>query len=281
MSTTGIGRVVPIVILLALGMTSQLHARSELPPALRDLQINPQLNGQVPLDLTFRNERGESVRLGDYFDGERPVILVLAYYKCPMLCTLVLNGLTDGMRNLAEQRGFRVGEQFNVVVVSFDPRETPDLAAAKKASYLQQYGDTHAKGWHFLTGEEPAIKQLTQAVGFKYRFDTATGQFNHDSAIIMLTPKGKIARYFYGIEYATMDLYYGLVEASQHRIGKPIQDRVALLFCYGYDPATGKYKLTIMNLVRIASAVTVLGLAAMLFLLWRRDGRKSAEAGGS
>jgi protein SCO1/2 len=232
------------------------------------------LNEQVPLDLTFRDETGKNVQLRDYF-GEKPVILSLVYYECPMLCSLVLNGLLRSLRALA----FTAGEEFNVVTVSFNPVETPPLAAAKKEAYLQNYGRPGATaGWHFLTGEEEAIQQLTRAVGFRYVYDPASKQYAHASGIIVLTPQGKIARYFYGIEYAPRDLRLGLVEASANKIGSPI-DQV-LLFCFHYDPAGGKYSLIIMNVIRLAGLATVLALGAFMFVLFRRDQHRELQLEG-
>jgi protein SCO1/2 len=242
-------------------------ARAEdegLPPALRGVGIDQRLDEQVPLDLQFRDEAGQTVRLGDCLGG-KPAILVLAYYRCPMLCTQVLNGLVDGLRGVP----FSIAEQFNVVTVSFDARETPELAAAKKASYVEEYGRPRAAaGWHFLTGEQASIDCLTQAVGFRYRYDPAQDQFAHASCILVLTPQGRVARYFYGIRYPPRDLRLGLVEASASKIGSPV-DQV-LLFCYHYDPATGKYTAAAMSFVRLGGALTLAVLAGALLLAWRR-----------
>jgi protein SCO1/2 len=232
--------------------------------------LDQRLNEQVPLDLSLRDETGKLVQLRDYF-GERPVILALVYYDCPMLCTLVLNGLLRSLRTLS----FTVGNEFNVVTVSFNPRETPTLAAAKKETYLQGYARPGAEaGWHFLTGEEDAIQQLTRAVGFRYVYDPTANQYAHASGIIVLTPQGKIARYFYGIEYAPRDLRFGLVEASANTIGSPV-DQV-LLLCYHYDPATGKYGVLITNVIRLAGIATVLGLGSFMVVMFRRDRRQKA-----
>jgi protein SCO1 len=220
----------------------------------------------VPLDLMFKDEAGRSVRLGDYF-GSKPVVLSLVYYDCPMLCTQVLNGMASSFKTLS----FSVGKEFEVVTVSFDPREKPELAAKKKEMYLQRLNSPGAAaGWHFLTGEEAEIKQLAQAVGFRYAFDPATNQFAHASGIMVLTPQGKLARYFYGIEYAPKDLRLGLVEASAGKIGSPVD--AVLLYCYHYDPATGKYAWVI-NLYRWGGALTVVGILALLLFLRRRGAR--------
>ncbi len=230
--------------------------------------MEQKLNGQVPLDLVFRDETGASVRLGELFQG-KPVVLVLAYYRCPMLCNLVLNGLADALESMT----FVAGKEFNVITVSFDPRETPALARAKKAMYLKRYTHPEAEqGWRFLTGEPEAIRLLTEAVGFRYAFDEKTEQFAHASGIMVLTPEGKLARYFYGVEYSPRDLRLGLVEASENRIGSPV-DQV-LLFCYGYDPATGKYSASVMKLVRTAAAVTVAAVLLFIGVMFWRDRRR-------
>src|SRR6185312_7620033 len=196
-------------------------------------------------------ETGKEIHLNDYFDG-KPVILVLAYYQCPRLCTLVLNGLVQGMLEM----NLDAGKDFNVITVSFDPREDWRLAASKKESYLQRYGRPGGeKGWHFLTGKEDQIKRLTEAVGFRYRFDPVQNQFVHASGIMILTPGGKISRYFYDVDYPGRDLRLGLVEASNNKIGSPV-DQI-LLYCLHYDALLGKYSASIMNLVRLAGGGTL------------------------
>jgi len=212
-----------MILLLMLGFLMAMgpaQAQPGLPPALRNVGIDQRLNQQIPLDLAFRDESGRSVPLREYF-GKKPVILTLVYYQCPMLCTLVLNDL---LRNLKEIT-LNVGEDFDVLTVSFDPREKPALAAAKKQSYIGRYRRAGAAGgWHFLTGDQPSIEALTKAVGFRYAFDPQTGQFAHASAIMVLTPQGRLARYFYGVEYSPRDLRLSLVEASANRIGtRPIR----------------------------------------------------------
>jgi protein SCO1/2 len=247
------------------------QAQSSLPPALQGVGIDQRLNEQVPLDLDFKDEAGQTVKLGDYF-GTRPVILVLAYFKCPMLCTQVLNGLVRGLMDVP----FDVGKEFNVVTVSFDPRETPDLAAAKKKTYLGRYGRPGAgEGWHFLTGAQDAIHRLTGAVGFRYRYDAKNDQFAHASGIMMLTPQGKISRYFYDISYSPRDLRLGLVEASANRIGSPVDQ--ALLFCFHYDPEDGKYGPAVMNFVRLGGVLTVLGLGTFIAVMLRQERRRARE----
>jgi protein SCO1/2 len=255
-------------MLIGLGV-GPVRADPVLPPVLRDVGFDQRLNEQVPLDLAFKDETGQPARLGDYFHG-KPVILVLAYYRCPMLCTQVLNGLVRALLDIP----LDVGKEFEVVTVSFDPRETPELAAAKRKTYLERYGRPGAAaGWHFLTGEEDAIKRLTKSVGFRYTYDPRNDQFAHASGILVLTPAGKISRYFYDITYSPRDLRLGLVEASANRIGSPV-DQV-LLFCFHYDPAEGKYGPTIMNFVRLGGALTILAVGTLLAVLWRQERRKA------
>jgi len=261
-------------VLLVVPVNAQGLNATNRPAVLDEVGIDQKLNEPVPLDLEFRDETGKTVQLRDYF-GEKPVVLSLVYYECPMLCTMVLNGLLRSFRALT----FDVGKDFTVVTVSFDPRETPALAAAKKKTYIEGYGrPVAADGWHFLTGDEASIKRLTQAVGFRYVYDEETKQFAHASGIMVLTPQGKLARYFYGIEYAPKDLRLGLVEASAGKVGSPV-DQV-LLYCYHYDPQTGKYGVVIMNVLRLAGGATVLILGAFMFVMFRRDRRLRIENGG-
>ena len=237
-----------------------------LPKALSDVGIDQKLNEQLPLELEFRNESGGVVKLADYF-GKKPVVLSLVYYQCPMLCNQVLNGMVSAFRVMA----FSPGEEFEVVTVSFDSRETAALAAAKKTTYIDYLPydkrDGATSGWHFLTGDETSIKQLTEAVGFRYHFDQTTNQFAHASAIYVVTPQGKLARYFYGIEYAPRDLRLGLIEASESKIGSPVDE--LLLYCYHYDPATGKYGAVAMNMIRVGGVATLMAMIAVFFLLHR------------
>jgi protein SCO1/2 len=236
---------------------------------LRDVGIDQKLGASLPLDLAFRNENGETIQLQQYF-GERPVILSFVYYECPMLCTQVLNGLVESLRTLA----FDAGKQFELVTVSFDPSETPKLAADKKTSYLKQYKRAGAEqGWHFLTGDSAAIRLLTQAAGFHYKYDPVTDQFAHASGIMVITPQGRIARYFYGIEYSGRDLRLALVEAAENKIGSPVD--ALLLYCFHYDPLTGKYGLVIMNVLRLAGIATVVVLASFMIVMFRRDRREN------
>jgi protein SCO1 len=230
-----------------------------------EVGIDQKLNAQVPLELEFQNEAGQTVRLEECVGG-KPTILVLAYYRCPMLCTQVLNGLVHGLRGIP----FDIGDKFNVVTVSFDAREKPELAARKKSTYVEDYGRPNAdQGWPFLTGEQTAIDALADAVGFRFRYDKDKDQFAHGSGIMILTPQGRVSRYFYGIDFNPLDLRLGLVDASEKKIGSPV-DRV-LLLCYGYDPNSGKYTPLAMGLLRSGAALTLLGLVAGMLLAWRRE----------
>jgi protein SCO1/2 len=258
------------------------NSRQGAPPAeskpriLKDVGIDQRLGEQAPLDLTFRDEQGETVRIGDYFK-DKPVILALVYYECPMLCHEVLTGLTRSF----EQLSFSVGKEFEVVTVSFDARETPEMARKQKDSYINWYKRAGAsEGWHFLTGDQQAIDRLTEAVGFKYAYDEETKQFAHASGIMVLTPGGKLARYFYGVEYQAKDMRLGLVEASENRIGSAV-DQI-LLYCYHYDPTTGKYGPVVMNIMRLAGVATLLAVAAMFIVMRRRNiARLREQAGGT
>ena len=257
-----------ILSLLLFAAALPAQNKNQLPPQLRDVGIDQKLDAQVPLDLAFRDETGRAVRLGDYF-GKRPVVLSLVYYDCPMLCTLVLNGMVRGLRAIP----FEPGKDFEAVTVSFDPHETPALAAAKKRTYLDRYRRPGAEaGWHFLTGGEASIRPLTQAVGFRYTYDPEIKQFAHASGIMLLTPEGRVSRYFYGLEYSARDMRLGLVEASANKIGSPV-DQV-LLYCFHYDPVTGKYGMVIMNTVRMAGVATVLALGLFLGIMFRQEKRR-------
>jgi protein SCO1 len=239
-----------------------------------DVGIEQNLNAQVPGELTFRDDTGSLVRLGDYF-GARPTILVFAYYQCPMLCPLVLDGVAKALRVLS----FDPGKQFAVVVVSFAANETPALAAAKKSEILQRYPRPGTEGgWHFLTGDETAIARLAHTVGFRYTYDQQHAQYAHAAGVVVLTPQGRIARYFYGIEFAPKDLRLGLVEAADNKIGS-LADQL-LLLCYHYDPTTGKYSALTMDAVRVGGALTVLALGGLIVVAGRRDRVKNAGACG-
>jgi protein SCO1/2 len=233
------------------------------PPGLLNVGIEQHLDEQIPTDLNFRDETGKPVRLGDYF-GKKPMILNLVYYNCPMLCGEVLAGLESAMRVMK----FDVGKEYDVLTVSFDPRETPEMATKKKAEFLKRYGRAGAAdGWHFLTGPQDSIDALTKAAGFQYQYDPKTGQFAHATAIALLTPEGKIAQYYYGVEYAPKDLRLGLIQASQNKIGT-LADQV-LLYCYHYDPNTGKYGAIISRVLQLSALATVLGLGTLMVVLIR------------
>jgi len=245
------------------------------PSILEKVGIDQNLDAQVPLDLTFRNEQGNVVRLRDYFHG-KPVVLSLVYYKCPMLCTEVLNGMKGVFRHLP----MVIGKDFDVVTVSIDPTETPSLAAAKKEKYLEGYDHPEgAAGWHFLTGDDQQIRTLADVVGFRYVYDKETKQYAHAAGIMVLTPEGRVSRYLYGVDYLIKDMRLALVEASNNTIGSPI-DQV-LLLCYHYDPATGKYGLVVMNLLKISGALTILILGGFITLMLRRERKKRIQSEGS
>ena len=238
---------------------------SQLPQALREIGFDQNLDQPVPLDTAFRDETGATVRLGDYF-GKRPVVLVFAYYDCPMLCTLVINGLASALDLLS----LEPGKDFEIVTVSFNPRDTPAMAAAKKAGYIQRYKRASAaRSWHFLTGDQPSIDRLTKAAGFRYAWDAGTKQFAHPSGVIVLTPDGRLARYLFGIEYGPRDLRFALIEASAGNVGSPVD--TLLLYCYHYDPMNGRYGLVIMQVMRLAGAATVLALGTFILVMVRRE----------
>jgi protein SCO1/2 len=240
---------------------------SQMPGVLAKVSFEQRLNEQLPLDLPFTDEDGRAVRLGDYF-GERPAILAFVYYECPMLCTQVLNGLTTSLTVLQET----VGREFDVIAVSFDPRETAALASGKKKAHLDRYKRPEsADGWHFLTGSEESIKALTGAAGFQYVWDDATQQFAHPSGIVVTTPQGRVSRYFFGIDYAARDVKFALMESSAGKIGSAI-DRL-LLYCYHYDPATGSYGFVAMGAVRLGGVVTLLALVGFVVVSLRRESR--------
>jgi len=244
---------------------------SQVPAALREIGFDQNIDQRVPLDVTFRDERGATVRLGDYF-GKRPVVLVFAYYDCPMLCTQVINGLSSALGVLS----LTPGQDFEIVTVSFNPADTPASASAKKAMYLERYKREGADtSWHFLTGDPPSIERLTKAAGFRYVWDATTKQFAHPSGIIVLTADGRLARYLFGIEYGPRDLRYAIVEASDGRVGNAAD--ALLLYCYHYDPMSGRYGFVVMRALRLAGIVTVLALGGFVFLMLRREKRGAAR----
>ncbi len=264
--------------LSAQGFYSSPPARepaNERPAALREVGLDQKLNGLLPLDAMYMDSEGRDVALGEYFNSGRPVVLALVYYECPMLCTQVLNGLTGALETL----NLDAGKDFDVIALSFDPREDPKLAKAKKIAYMGRYGRPGTEdGWHFLTGSQESIARVTDAVGFRYTFDENIGQFAHGALITVLTPEGRISRYLYGIDYGGRDLRLALVEASSGKIATPV-DR-ALLYCYHWDPTTGRYGFVVMNLVRGAGVLTLLGFGTFIVVSLRRERRAArAEAG--
>lgn len=241
-----------------------------MPSALQQVKFDQKLDAQLPVDATFKDDTGKTVRLGDYF-GQRPVVLAFVYYECPMLCNQILNGLVSGVGVLDQT----VGTDFDVVAISFDARETPTQAAAKKATYLDRYQRPGSeRGWHFLTGDEATIKRVTDTAGFQFAWDAATQQFAHASGIIVTTPEGKLSRYLFGIEYPPRDLKFALMESSAGKIGSVV-DQV-LLYCYHYEPATGSYSLVAMNAVRMGGVVTMVALLGFVAISLRRDNRAQA-----
>lgn len=244
-----------------------------LPQQLQTVGIEQKLNEQIPFDAVFKDENGREVRLGEYFNKGKPVIIALVYFECPMLCNEVLNGLTGSLKGVS----FNAGKEFDVVAISFDARENdvPDLAKNKKAGYLKRYErEGTENGWHFLTGTQSEIDKVTKAVGFSYKFDEATNQFAHAGGIMMTTPDGRLSRYFYGIDYQPRDLKFGLIDSSENKIGNPAEQ--LYLYCFHYNPADGKYGLAVLRVMRLAAIATIIGLGGMIFVFWRRNRKKSA-----
>jgi len=236
------------------------------PPGLENVGIDQRLDEQVPLDLQFKDEQGNTVKLGDYFNHGKPVVINLVYYRCPMLCGEVLNGLSAALKVLK----FTPGKEFEVVTLSVDPRETPDLALAKKQTYIKKVGRPDAAaGWHFLTGQKPEIDALAEAIGWHYQYDDKTDQFAHAAGVVLITPEGRVSQYYYGVEYSARDMRLGIIEASQNKIGS-LADAVTL-YCFHYDPRTGRYGAAIANIVRLAGLTTVLALGGFLVIMFRRE----------
>jgi protein SCO1 len=247
------------------------EATTGLPETLKTVGIEQRLGERLPLDAVLKDEEGRTVKLGDYFNTGRPVILALVYYECPMLCSQVLNGLAGSLKGMS----LDAGKDFDVVAISFDARENdmPGLAKNKKAAYTERYGRAGTgNGWHFLTGTQGAIDQVTSAAGFSYKWDEKSNQFAHAAAIMVTTPEGKLSRYFYGIEYAPRDVKFAVMESSENKVGNVAEK--LLLYCFHYDPATGKYGLAILRVMRIGGVVTLLGMGAMIFVFVRRSKRK-------
>jgi protein SCO1 len=248
---------------IASSADTQQNAR---PSIFSQVGIDQNLGQQLPLDARFKDETGKDVVLGDYFQSKRPVLLAIVYYDCPMLCTQVLNGMTSALGVLK----FDAGKEFDVVAISIDPRETPEIAAAKKKTYVERYRRPGAEqAFHFLTGQQPAIAAVTKAAGFRYVWDEKTQQFAHQSALILVTPDGRVSQYYYGIEYSPKDIRLGMIEASKDHIGN-LADQV-ILFCYHYDPTTGKYGAMAMRIVRITGAFTVVLLLGFMFISIRKE----------
>lgn len=250
----------------------ELPAQYPRPSITKGVDIQQKLNSPVPLDLIFRDESGQAVPLRTYF-GDKPVVLQFVYFKCPSLCPLSLHEAVTSLRRVP----LEPGRDYDVVVVSFDPAETPALASEKKAGYAKEFGRAgFDAGWHFLTGSQESISRLASAAGFRYRWDDRTRQFIHAGGIMVATPEGKMSRYFYGIQYSPADLRMALVDASQHKIGSPVD--YVLLFCFHYDATQGKYTLAIVNVLKIAGCLTVLLLAGLLYLLMRNDRKQDTQA---
>jgi protein SCO1/2 len=270
-----------VVTLLAGTAWSQAMSRGILspptnvrPPGLQHVGIQQNLNEQIPADLTFADDSGRAVKLGDYY-GKKPLILNLVYFTCPMLCGEELNGLESALRILK----FDVGKEFEVITVSFDPKDTPDAAAKKKAEILKRYKRAGAEqGWHFLVGNQDSIDKIAKAAGFEFEYDAKSNQFAHTTAIMVLTPQGRIAQYYYGIDYPPKDLRLALVDASQEKIGNVVDE--LLLYCYHYDPEKGKYSATIMRILRLAGVATLLCLGTLFIVLFRRGADSTQKRGG-
>lgn len=258
------------VIFAALAARSAGAQEITTPAILQKVGISQSLGAQIPPDLEFRDENGKAVRLGDFF-GKKPVVLSLVYFDCPALCTEVLNGELRSLRSIS----LDLGKDFEAVTVSFEQKDTPALAKAKRDVYLGQYNRAGSTDhWHFLTGNQPSIDALTKTVGFQYAYDSAIRQYAHAAAIMVLTPDGRIDRYFYGVVYPARDVRLGLVDASQGKIGTPTDH--AMLYCYQYDPMTGKYGVAVINVLRIAGGLTVLALGLFMTIMFLRERKRPA-----
>jgi protein SCO1/2 len=249
-------------------------AATGLPDALQTIAIEQKLGDQLPLDTELTAEDGRTIKLGDLFESGRPVVLAFVYYECPMLCNEVLNGLTGSLKGLS----LDAGKDFDVIALSFDARENakPELAKNKKAAYMERYGRPGSeKGWHFLTGTQASIDAVTKAAGFNYRWDEKSNQFAHAGGVMIVTPQGKMSRYFYGIDYSPRDLKLGVIESADNKVGSAADQM--LLYCYHYDPATGKYGLAVLSVIRLGAVLTLLGMGAMGFVFWRRGKKVSGS----
>ncbi|CAN5372139.1 SCO family protein [soil metagenome] len=246
-----------------------------IPEALKKVGIEQKLGAQLPLDTELKDENGQMVRLGDYFKAGRPVIIAFVYYECPMLCNQVLNGLTGSLKGIS----FNAGSEFDVVAISFDAREfdSTDIARNKKLGYMERYGRPGTeKGWHFLTGKQEMLDKVTSAAGFTYEWDDKTNQFAHAAAVMVATPDGKLSRYHYGIDYAPRDLKFSLMESGESRVGNAAEQ--LLLYCYHYDPSSGKYGLAILNVIRLGGVATLIGMGLMAVVFWRRNKSRTVNS---
>lgn len=242
-----------------------------MPEALKTVGIEQKLGAQLPLETELKDEDGKIVKLGDYFASGRPVIVAFVYYECPMLCNQVLNGLTGSLKGMT----FEAGKDFDVVAISFDAREfdKADLAKNKKASYMERYGRPGSeKGWHFLTGSKESIAAVTSAAGFSFKWDEKSDQFAHAAGVMVATPKGQLSRYFYGIDYSPKDLKFGIMDSAENKVGNAAEQ--LMLYCFHYDPATGKYGLAILRVMRLGGVLTLILMGAMGFVFWRRNKKK-------
>jgi len=254
---------------------AEFAATTGLPETLKTVGIEQKLGDMLPLDTELKDENGNAVQLGTYFNLGRPIVITFVYYECPMLCNQALNGLTGSLKGVS----FDAGKEFDVVAISFDSRENDiaDLAKNKKASYMERYGRPGTeKGWHFLTGDQAAIDKITSAAGFSYKWDEKSNQFAHAAAIMIVTPEGKLSRYLYGIDYSPKDVKFGIMESAESKVGS-VSEKL-LLYCFHYDPSTGKYGLAVLRGMRIVGVLTLLGMGTMIFAFWRKNKQKSLES---
>jgi protein SCO1 len=240
---------------------------SNVPPQFKDVTFAQRLGQKLPLDTRFTDDSGRSVALGEYF-GRKPVVLSFVYYQCPMLCSQVMNGISSALKVLP----FTAGEEFDVVLVSFDPRDTPEAANAKKRAHLEHWAAREtSNGWHFLTGSEEAIRQVTSAAGFTYQWDPESNQFAHVSGVLVATPDGTLSRYFYGVEFSPRDLRLALIDSGNGKIGSVVDE--LLLYCFQYDPSHGRYGAVFMNIMRLGGVLTVCFIGAFIVVMRRRETR--------
>ena len=269
-------RTIPLLAVAAVWLAAAGPAAAQLanqvPEELQEVGVEEHLDAKLPLELEFRDEHGRVVKLGDYFDGVKPVVLTLNYYQCPMLCGLQLNGLLDGLKELE----WTPGQEFELVTVSINPLETPALAAEKKQNYISRYGrPSAAKGWHFLTGREPEIRRLAETLGFGYTYDRSTGEYAHAAAIMVTTPDARVARYLYGIEYPPRRLRLALLEASEGEIGNTLDQLI--MYCFHYDPSSRRYSPVAMNIMRLGAGATAIVLGLTLGGYWLREARRRRQ----